>query len=98
MDDDQLDNLFGVARTATPGTDSVEHGFETRLMARIGAENEAKGTWHAWIWRLVPAFAVIVAVLAAWSILFEPDVVFNLSEAIMGPLEDTTIPSFFNGG
>jgi hypothetical protein len=66
--DDDLDALFARARGAGPDTSAAEYGFETRLMAKLRARR-ATGSMPvlgALSWRLMPAFAVIVLVLAFW--------------------------------
>ncbi len=66
--DDELDALFARARGARPDTAAAEYGFETRLMARL-RERRPAGSMPilgALSWRLMPAFAVIVLVLAFW--------------------------------
>jgi hypothetical protein len=67
-------------------------------MARIRSEEGTGEPWHAWIWRLVPVFTVIVAVLAVGTLVFEPGAKVNLFDAIMGHFEDTIITSFLTGG
>jgi hypothetical protein len=69
ISDDTLDALFARARGVKPDTAKAEYGFETRLMARL-RERRRAGTMPvlgSLSWRLLPAFAVIVLVLAFWQ-------------------------------
>ena len=63
MNDESLDKLFARAREAgTQDTSRVEFGFETRLAARMTAEQ----TFAPWPWRLLPFFAAL-AIFACWN-------------------------------
>ncbi len=71
MDDSlekKLDEVFALARHATPDTESLAYGFETRLMAKIAVEQEERADSLAWIWRLVPVFCMIVLFLGFYSV------------------------------
>src|SRR5271154_3463452 len=63
--DQKLDALFAAARAATPETSHVEYAFETRLAARLRAENS--GSLFAWAWRLCPFFAALALAVGWWS-------------------------------
>jgi hypothetical protein len=67
MNDDQLNQLLAAARRAKPDTARVERGFETRLQARLRAEQAPPALWAAWTWRLLPAFAAVVLALGVWN-------------------------------
>jgi len=64
--DAQLDKLFALARTQRPDTATAEYAFETRLMARLRATNQADSIWAKVSWRMIPFFATCVVVLALW--------------------------------
>ncbi len=63
--DEKLDALFAAARAATPETERVAYAFETRLAARLRAENS--GSLFAWAWRLCPFFAALALAVGWWS-------------------------------
>ena len=63
--DPSLDRLLAAARAAAPDTSRVEYAFETRLAARLRAENGA--SLFAWAWRLCPFFAALALAVAWWS-------------------------------
>jgi hypothetical protein len=65
--DEQLDALFAQARTRRPDISAAEFAFETRLLARLRAREEAGSIWAMVSWRLVPFFAVCVVALALWQ-------------------------------
>ncbi len=67
--DEELDRLFGLARQDPPDLSGVEPGFESRVMERI---REAREPWHAWAWRLVPAFLALTVLLVGWTLFFSP--------------------------
>src|SRR5688572_24211273 len=62
--DEKLDALFSAARAETPDTSRLEYGFETRLAARLRAENGA--SLFAWAWRLCPFFAALALAVGWW--------------------------------
>src|SRR5580658_1222045 len=64
--DEKLDALFTAARTtAAPDTSRAEYAFETRLAARLRAENA--GSLSAWAWKLCPFFAALALAVGWWS-------------------------------
>jgi hypothetical protein len=63
--DSQLDALFAAARSSAPDTSRVEHAFETRLAARLRAEQGV--SLFAWAWRLCPFFAALAIAVAWWT-------------------------------
>ena len=63
--DPKLAALFAAARAAVPDTSRVEYAFETRLAARLRAEQGA--SVFAWAWRLCPFFAALALAVAWWS-------------------------------
>jgi hypothetical protein len=63
--DEKLDALFAAARASAPDTSRAEYGFETRLTARLRAEDA--GSLFAWAWRLCPFFAALALAVGWWS-------------------------------
>jgi hypothetical protein len=63
--DQKLDALFAAARASAPDTSRAEFAFETRLAARLRAENS--GSLFAWAWRLCPFFAALALAVGWWS-------------------------------
>lgn len=67
MNDEDLNQLLADARAAGPhDTSRMAFGFETRLAARIAADQprEALGIWP---WRLLPVFGAL-ALCVSWDI------------------------------
>ena len=62
--DQKLDALFAAARASAPDTSRAEFAFETRLAARLRAENSA--SIFAWAWRLCPFFAALALAVGWW--------------------------------
>lgn len=65
--DAKLDALFALARQHRPDSSAGEFAFETRLMARLRAREEAYSVWAKVSWRLLPFFAACVAALTIWQ-------------------------------
>jgi hypothetical protein len=63
--DQKLDALFAATRAAAPDTSRAEFAFETRLAARLRAENS--GSLFTWAWRLCPFFAALALAVGWWS-------------------------------
>jgi hypothetical protein len=64
--DGQLDALFALARARRPDTSAAEFAFETRLLARLRAQEETGSIWATVSWRLIPFFAACVVALTLW--------------------------------
>jgi hypothetical protein len=66
---DPLDALFAAARQQRPDTSRAEHGFETRLMARLRERHQPDtiSLLSVMSWRLAPFFAACVVALALWQ-------------------------------
>lgn len=62
---DPLDALFAAARADVPDTARAEFAFETRLAARLRAEQSE--SLFAWAWRLCPFFAALALAVAWWT-------------------------------
>jgi hypothetical protein len=90
MNDEQLNKMFHAARTK-PDTARVEHGFETRLMARL---REPAPPWFAWAWRLVPAFAAVVVAAGAWC--YRAQTPVSIETALAGS-DPTTLAGLLAG-
>ena len=71
---DKIDEFFRLARTMEPDVSGVERGLETRVLARLRAEREARTVWFTWTWRLMPVFTVLVMILGGWYYLFAPTI------------------------
>ena len=100
MDDrgeERLDGLFAMARGARPDTGPVEHGFETRLAARIDSEREERASALAWIWRLVPVFSMIVLLLGLYAIFSAPPAPADLGTALLDGSEESMLVDFLTG-
>ena len=70
--DERLDLLFTAARAARMDTSVLEEHFETRLMARLRDRTREGIPWYALMWRMVPVFTVLVALIAAYSMSYKP--------------------------
>ncbi len=82
--DSQLDALLAAARAHVPDTSRVEYAFETRLAARLRAEQGA--SLFAWAWRLCPLFAALAIAVAWWTQASASAEVYSqfVSEAVPG--------------
>ena len=65
--DPKLDALFALVRANRPDTSAAEFAFETRLMARLRAQQETGSIWAMVSWRLIPIFAACVVALTIWQ-------------------------------
>jgi hypothetical protein len=71
--DNRLDELFDLARREAPDTTRLEEHFETRLMARlVERRTGVTSPWQRLVWRMVPAFAAITALLLICSLAMNP--------------------------
>jgi hypothetical protein len=97
---DKLDGLFAAARKAEPyekEIESIEYGFETRLMAKIRAERERQIPFFLWAWRLIPAFVSIVIFLGIWAYESRYGHMTDLSAITGIGNEETTMVAFLTG-
>ena len=70
--DKQLDALFAMARQDNPNTSALEAHFETRLLANLTERRSRFVPWQLMIWRMLPAFAVIVAIVLVCNFTINP--------------------------
>lgn len=98
MNDEQLNKLFHDARVGRPDTSRAEYGFETRLTARLRANQEQPAAWYAFTWKLIPVFAAIVVALGIWTAAEPGSGSNDLQSAITGDHEDATLVSYLTGG
>jgi hypothetical protein len=101
MNDEELNRLIAAARRAPPDTSSLEHGFETRLLARLRARAAAPPAalpWFGLAWRAVPVAAALVVALAAWT-LGQPSAreAVDLPEATLGAADASMLVTHFTG-
>jgi lipopolysaccharide export LptBFGC system permease protein LptF len=95
--DERLDRLFAAARTVRVDTSALEEHFETRLMARL-RERRAEGVpWYALMWRMVPAFAVLVVLIAVYSVSYGPPSSGDLFAAISSNQEEYVAGNVLTG-
>jgi len=95
--DVRLDSLFAAVREAGYRGLEVEHGFETRLMARIRAGRERRSPFFLWTWRLMPAFLSIVVLMGIWVFISESHSSVDLSAITRIGNEDSTVVAFLAG-
>jgi hypothetical protein len=97
LKDKALDGLFAAARKAGHYNTNAEYGFETRLMARIRAEEEHQMPFLQWAWRLIPVFAsiVILLVILVYSTRYSPMADLTTLTSISN--ENTTVVAFLAG-
>jgi hypothetical protein len=70
--DEKLDALFALARQSAPDTSTLEPHFETRLMARLAERKSLNLPWHRMVWRMVPAFAALTALMLVCNFTLNP--------------------------
>ena len=68
--DELLDSMFAAARADVIDTSVMENHFETRLMTRITERRDQGRNWFMAVWRMLPAFAVLTALIAVCSIAY----------------------------
>lgn len=95
--DDRLDRLFAEVRAGRPDTSNRELNFETRVIARILERRVAGMPWYALVWRMIPAFAVIAAITAVYSMTFNPAPSRDLFAAITNGQDDYMAKSVLSG-
>jgi hypothetical protein len=76
----RLNRLFAVARNAGTYTESLENGFEARLLARISSEREER--------------ASAVLFLALYSIFSPPPAQLDLGAALLDGCEESILVDF----
>ncbi len=95
--DSRLDRLFADARKAGFYNPDIEHGFETRMMARLRAERETRPPFLFWAWRLVPVFTSIVILLGIWTYASESSQWIDLSAVAGIGSEEGMLTAFLTG-
>ena len=88
--EEKLNELFRVARTAPPDTSRAEFAFETRLLARIRAEREDAGWFGVLSWKLCPAFGAIALALAIWLVADGTRTTDDFRDGVIGASSATT--------
>lgn len=95
--DKLLDRLFSAVRADKSEACPQEEHFETRLMARIRERRAAHQPWYLLAWRMLPAYAGLVAVIAVCSVTFDPDGSADLFTALTGGQDDVVSISYLAG-
>lgn len=96
-DDEKLDALFALARDESPDIADLAEHFETRLMARLSERKLQSAPWYLLVWRLVPVFAVITAIVLICSFMLNPLQSSDLFAAITAGSEDRMARSYLAG-
>ena len=94
--DMRLERLFAIARKECIDTGGAEEYFETRLLARLRELRETPA-WYALVWRMVPMFAVLAAMVAICAISFNPSRSSDMFAAITSSQEMTLAGSYLAG-
>ncbi len=92
----RLERLFAAARQENVDTSGAEEYFETRLLARI-RELRDTPAWYALVWRMVPMFALLAAVVAVGVITFNPSRSSDMFAAITSDQGMTLACSYLTG-
>lgn len=95
--DAKLDALFAAVRKAGPRGLDMEYGFETRLMARIHAENKGRAPFFVWTWRLIPVFLSLIVLVGVWVFISESHSSVDLSAVTRIGNEESTLVAFLAG-
>ena len=96
MNDARVDKLFAATCGIKPDTSRAEYGFETRLMARLRAQQDQALPWYAFAWKLIPAFAAVVVALGVWT--YAGSNTTDLQGAIAGDHEENALAPYLAGG
>jgi hypothetical protein len=94
--DMRLERLFAVAREERIDTGGAEKYFETRLLARVRELRETP-SWYALVWRMVPLFTALAAMVAICAITFNPSRKSDIFAAITSSQEMTLAGSYLAG-
>ncbi|MBI5179166.1 MAG: hypothetical protein HZA04_07900 [Nitrospinae bacterium] len=73
MDEQRFDGLLGKLAQRRVDTSRLERGFETRVMARLRAEQEEQSSALFLAWRLAPAFIALFIFVTALAQVFGTD-------------------------
>jgi hypothetical protein len=95
--DERLDRLFAAVRNARMDTSTLEEHFETRLMARLRERRREGMPWYALMWRMMPVFAVLVALIAVYSTSYKPLSSGDLFAAISSGQEEYLVQNVLTG-
>jgi hypothetical protein len=95
--DKRLDRLFAAARADNSEATALEEHFETRLMARIRERRSVQQPWYALAWRMLPAYAGIMAIIAVCSFTFYPASSADIFSGLTGSQDDTAAISSLAG-
>ncbi|QEM66865.1 hypothetical protein FO488_00950 [Geobacter sp. FeAm09] len=95
--DERLDRLFAATRTVPVDTSALEEHFETRLMARLAERRRNAIPWYVMMWRMVPLFAVLVAVIAVYGTSFSSSPSDDLFAAISTGQEEYLAQNILTG-
>ena len=94
--DMRLERLFAIVREERIDTSGAEEYFETRLLARV-RELRDTPSWYALVWRMVPMFAVLAAMVAIGVITFNPSRSSDMFAAITSSQEMTLAGNYLAG-
>ena len=94
--DMRLERLFAIARGERIDTSGAEGYFETRLLARVRELRETP-SWYALVWRMVPLFTVLAAMVAICAISFNPSRKSDMFAAITSSQEMTLAGNYLAG-
>jgi hypothetical protein len=92
----RLERLFAAARKESMDTTGAEEYFETRLLARI-RELRDTPAWYSLVWRMVPMFALLAAVVAVGVITYNPSRSSDMFAAITNGQDMTLAGSYLTG-
>lgn len=95
--DKRLDQLFANARADSTEASAREEHFETRLLARIRERRSQQQPWYALAWRMLPTYAVVVAIVAICSVTFTPAHSTDIFAALTGAQDDSVSISALAG-
>jgi anti-sigma-K factor RskA len=90
--DERLDALFAAARRLPPDTEHATAHFETRVLARLAEQREQYTPWLL-VWRALPVFATVTAIVLACGLVLNPARTSN-PLAAMANGEDTLHVSY----
>jgi len=94
--DMRLERLLAVAREEHIDTSGAEEYFETRLLARIGELRDTPA-WYAFVWKMVPMFAVLAVIVALSALTFNPSRKSDMFAAITNSQEMIFAGSYLAG-
>ncbi|HMK59912.1 MAG TPA: hypothetical protein VK452_02060 [Dissulfurispiraceae bacterium] len=94
---EELERLFAAARKRYHYDETLENGFEARVLAKIRGQYNSNFFFNLWAWRLIPALASIVLILGACTYIAEHQQLVGLGPIAGVNSEESLIVAYLTG-